>query len=289
MTMYRRYQSLSIPTEIMRSVVAISDTGSITKAAQVLGISQPAISSQIKRIERVVGGSIFQKSANGSATTELGKLVLTQAKRILEANEQLLMLRGGALDDTVARIGLSNIYSQRLMELLSKAEMRNISIYTDNSAEIVKGLTDGFVDIGIYISLRDTPPDPRIEIIDQRDDEVTWVRAKDFTLSPGAPIPLLTWPGQILHELMVQALERKGMIYRIAFSSPDYHARVEAAKAGVGLTVLPKRLVPASLMAANEYYLPTCGTPRTLLCARNERGARSMKLLDTLRSRFKDI
>src|SRR5689334_14858463 len=120
MTMYRRYQSLSIPTEIMRSVVAISDTGSITKAAQVLGISQPAISSQIKRIERVVGGSIFQKSANGSATTELGKLVLTQAKRILEANEQLLMLRGGAPDDTVARIGLSNIYSQRLMELLSK-------------------------------------------------------------------------------------------------------------------------------------------------------------------------
>lgn len=287
--MYRRYQSLSIPTEIMRSVVAISDTGSITKAAQVLGISQPAISSQIKRIERVVGGSIFQKSANGSATTELGKLVLTQAKRILEANEQLLMLRGGALDDTVARIGLSNIYSQRLMELLSKAEMRNISIYTDNSAEIVKGLTDGFVDIGIYISLRDTPPDPRIEIIDQRDDEVTWVRAKDFTLSPGAPIPLLTWPGQILHELMVQALERKGMIYRIAFSSPDYHARVEAAKAGVGLTVLPKRLVPASLIVANEYYLPTCGTPRMQLCARNERGARSMKLLDTLRSRFKDI
>jgi DNA-binding transcriptional LysR family regulator len=184
MTMYRRYQS--IPTEIMRSIVAITDTGSITKAAQVLGISQPAISSQVKRIEHMVGGSIFQKSANGSAPTELGKLVLSQAKRILEANEQLLMLRGGAPDDTMARIGLSNIYSQRLMEVLTKAEMRNISIYADNSAEIVKGLVDGFVDIGIYISLIDTPPDPRIEIVDQRDDEVTWVRSKDFTLSPGA-------------------------------------------------------------------------------------------------------
>ncbi|RYH67997.1 MAG: LysR family transcriptional regulator [Alcaligenaceae bacterium] len=287
--MHRRYPTVSIPTEIVRSVVAISDTGSITKAAQVLGISQPAISSQIKRIERAVGGSIFQKSANGSATTELGKLVLTQAKRILEANEQLLMLRGGAPDDTLPRVGLSNIYSQRLMEVLNKAEMKNFSIYADNSAEIVKYLSDGFVDIGIYISMSDTPPDPRIEIVDQRDDEVTWVRAKDFTLSPGAPVPLLTWPGQIMHELMVQALERKGMVYRIAFSSPDYHARIEAAKAGIGLTVLPKRLVPASLIVADEYYLPTCGTPRMLLCARNENNSRSIKLLEMLQSRFKDL
>lgn len=287
--MHRRYQSSSIPTEIMRSVVGISETGSITKAAKVLGLSQPAISSQIKRIENVVGGSIFQKSANGSAATELGKLVLIQAKKILEANDQLLMLRGGAPDDTPTRIGLSNIYSRRMMEVLSKAEMTNISIYADNSAEIVKCLIDGFVDIGIYLSLSDTPPDPMVEVVDQREDEVVWVRSKDFTLSPGAPIPLLTWPGQIMHELMVQALERKGMIYRIAFSSPDFHARIEAAKAGIGLTVLPKRLVPSSLMTANEYYLPTPGVPRMLLCARNESGAKSTKLLEALRSRFNDI
>lgn len=287
--MHRRYQSSSIPTEIMRSVVGISETGSITKAAKVLGLSQPAISSQIKRIENVVGGSIFQKSANGSATTELGKLVLIQAKKILEANDQLLMLRGGVPDDTPIRIGLSNIYSRRMMEVLSKAEMTNTSIYADGSAEIIKSMIDGFVDIGIYLSLSDTPPDPMVEVIDQREDDVVWVRSNDFTLSPGAPIPLLTWPGQIMHELMVQALERKGMIYRIAFSSPDFHARIEAAKAGIGLTVLPKRLVPSSLMIANEYYLPTCGTPWMLLCARSDGGTKNTKVLDILRSRFNDI
>lgn len=287
--MHRRYQSSSIPTEIMRSVVGISETGSITKAAKVLGLSQPAISSQIKRIENAVGGSIFQKSANGSAATELGKLVLIQAKKILEANDQLLMLRGGAPDDTPIRIGLSNIYSRRLMEVLSKAELANTSIYADGSAEIVKGLIDGFVDIGIYLSLSTMPPDPTVEVVDQRDDEVTWVRSKDFTLSPGAPIPLLTWPGQIMHDLMVQALERKGMIYRIAFSSPDFHARIEAAKAGIGLTVLPKRLVPSSLMIANEYYLPTPGVPRMLLCARGDGGTKNSKIVEILRSRFMDI
>ena len=56
-----------------------------------------------------------------------------------------------------------------------------------------------------------------IDLVAQRDDEVTWVRSRDFTLSPGAPVPILTWPGQIMHDLMIQALERKGMVYRIAF------------------------------------------------------------------------
>jgi DNA-binding transcriptional LysR family regulator len=284
--MHRRYQHLSIPTEIMRSVVGISESGSITKAAKLLGLSQPAISAQIKRIEHAVGGSIFQKSANGSATTELGKLVLTQARKILEANDQLLLLRGTLSEDNSIRLGLSNAYSRKIIEGMSKSDMANICIYADNSAEIAKCLLDGFIDIGIFLSLSGMPPDAAVDIIGQRDDEVTWVRSNDFTLSPGAPVPLLTWPGQIMHDLMIQALERKGMVYRIAFSSPDYYARIEAAKAGIGLTILPKDLVPAPLTAANEYYLPTLGSPKILLCARTGFREKNGKLLDDLHARF---
>jgi DNA-binding transcriptional LysR family regulator len=287
--MHRRYQHSSIPTEIMRSVVGISEAGSITKAAKLLGLSQPAISSQIKRIEHAVGGSIFQKSANGSSTTELGKLVLAQAKKILEANDQLLLLRGAAPEDNTIRLGLSNVYSQRMMEVMSKAEMSNVCIYADNSAEIAKCVLDGFVDVAIFLAASAAPPDVTVDVVGERDDEMSWVRAKDFTLSPGAPIPLLTWPGQITHELMVQALERKGMIYRIAFSSPDYHARIEAAKAGIGLTLLPKRLVPAPLIAANEYYLPTPAVPKMLMCARAGFKQKNTKLVEQLHAKFLDI
>ena len=284
--MHRRYQHLSIPTEIMRSVVGISEAGSITKAAKLLGLSQPAISSQIKRIEHAVGGSIFQKSANGSATTELGKLVLTQARKILEANDQLLLLRGTTSDDSSIRLGMSNVYSQRMLEIMSKADMANVCIYADNSAEISKCLLDGFIDVGIFLGLVEPSPDSSIEIVAQRDDEVTWVRSRDFTLSPGAPVPLLTWPGQITHDLMIQALERKGMVYRIAFSSPDYQARIDAAKAGIGLTLLPKRLVPESLMAANEYYLPQPSAPKIFLCARAGFRDKNRKLLDQLQEKL---
>jgi DNA-binding transcriptional LysR family regulator len=270
----------------MRSVVGISEAGSITKAAKLLGLSQPAISSQIKRIEHAVGGSIFQKSANGSSTTELGKLVLIQARKILEANDQLLLLRGASPEDQTIRLGLANFYSQRAMEGMSKAAMSNVCIYADNSTEIAKSMLDGYIDVGVFLSISDMPVDAAVDVVAQRDDELTWVRSKDFTLSPGAPIPLLTWPGQIAHDVMIQALERKGMIYRIAFSSPDYHARIEAAKAGVGLTLLPTALIPAPLLAANEYYLPKLAIPKLLLCAREGIRKKHSILIEELRVKF---
>ncbi|WPO41790.1 LysR family transcriptional regulator [Tardiphaga sp. 42S5] len=287
--MHRRYQHSSIPTEIMRSVVGISEAGSITKAAKLLGLSQPAISSQIKRIEHAVGGSIFQKSANGSSTTELGKLVLIQAKKILEANDQLLLLRGASPEDQTIRLGLTNFYSQRAMEGMSKAAMSNVCIYSDNSAEIAKSMLDGYIDVGVFLSISDMPGDAAIDVVAQRDDELTWVRSRDFTLSPGAPIPLLTWPGQIVHNVMIQALERKGMIYRIAFSSPDYHARIEATKAGIGLTLLPTALIPASLLAANEYYLPKLAIPKLVLCAREGIRKKHSILIEELHVKFFSI
>src|ERR1700753_688974 len=92
--MHRRHQHLNIPIEIVRTVVAISETGSLSKAGEKLGLSQPAVSSQINRLQSLVGGALFSKTANGTTTTELGKLALREARRILEANDQLLRLAG---------------------------------------------------------------------------------------------------------------------------------------------------------------------------------------------------
>src|ERR1700744_6659275 len=101
--MHRRHQHLNIPIEIVRTVVAISETGSLSKAAERLGLSQPPVSSQVKRLQNLVGGSLFLKTANGTTTTDLGKLALLQARRILEANDQLLRLGGNKIGPPTPR------------------------------------------------------------------------------------------------------------------------------------------------------------------------------------------
>lgn len=90
------FRRINIPMEILRSVVAVAGTGSQSKAAALVGLSQPALSAHLKKIESLVGGSIFKKAASGSVPTDLGKLVIVQARRIIDSNDQLLRLRGDA-------------------------------------------------------------------------------------------------------------------------------------------------------------------------------------------------
>src|SRR5689334_22138928 len=121
--------------ETMRTVVAIAETGSMSKAAERLNLSQPAISAQIKRLQGLIGGELFSRTANGTALTELGKLALQQARRIVDANDQLLRL-GGSDKSAVRRLGVSQLLAEQLLNEFSKESLSNIFVSAELSTEI---------------------------------------------------------------------------------------------------------------------------------------------------------
>src|ERR1700744_2135794 len=144
--MFRR-QNVNIPIEVIRTAVAIAETGSLSKAGERLGLSQPAISSQVKRLQSLVGGSLFVRTANGTTTTELGKLALQQARRILEANDQLLRLGGNADSPQVLRLGLSTLFAQPFIRQQTAESLADIFVHSDHSVPIGRGLVEGYIDI----------------------------------------------------------------------------------------------------------------------------------------------
>ncbi len=73
----------------LRTIRAIADAGSLTKASVSLGLAQPALSTQLKRIERLLGGTLFERSREGVRPTPLGELVLDRAKVLLPAAREL--------------------------------------------------------------------------------------------------------------------------------------------------------------------------------------------------------
>ena len=115
--MHRRHQAINLPTEIVRTVVVIAETGSYSKAGAKLGLSQPAITAQIKRLQIMIGGPAFARVSGGVALTERGKLMLSYARRLLEANDQILALGGAAQDNQPLRIGLTPIYVEAFLSL----------------------------------------------------------------------------------------------------------------------------------------------------------------------------
>lgn len=73
----------------LRVVVALADAGSVSKAAAALGVSQPSLTAQLQRIERAVGGRLFDRTSTGIVPTALGGYVVSSARAVLVHMENL--------------------------------------------------------------------------------------------------------------------------------------------------------------------------------------------------------
>jgi DNA-binding transcriptional LysR family regulator len=97
----------------LKVVCAIAETGSVTKAASQLGLAQPALTAQLQRIERTLGGPLFDRDRRGARPTALGELVLSRARVLLPAmkglQDEAARLAGAANDETMSRYRIGAI------------------------------------------------------------------------------------------------------------------------------------------------------------------------------------
>ncbi len=75
----------------LRMVATVAEHGSVTKAAAALGLAQPALSAQLSRIDRALGGPVFVRDHRGVRPTPLGTLVLERARTLLPAMDALVL------------------------------------------------------------------------------------------------------------------------------------------------------------------------------------------------------
>lgn len=74
----------------LRTICAIAEEGSVSKAAARIGVSQPAMTTQLRSIERLIGGDLFERSPSGSVPTELGRNLIRSARVVLDDVKTLL-------------------------------------------------------------------------------------------------------------------------------------------------------------------------------------------------------
>ncbi|GHJ46957.1 LysR family transcriptional regulator [Catellatospora sp. TT07R-123] len=121
----------------LQALCAIADAGSLTRAATLLGVSQPALTAQLQRVERELGAQVFLRGRHGVTPTPLGQYLLTRARGIVLAVEELRrsarqhtpaqrpVIRLGGIAGAVS-VGLAD----RLSDLLPEAEVRLTTEYS---------------------------------------------------------------------------------------------------------------------------------------------------------------
>ncbi|WP_367132717.1 LysR family transcriptional regulator [Saccharothrix sp. HUAS TT1] len=125
----------------LRAVCAIAEEGSLTKAASRLGLTQPAMSAQLRTVERIVGGRLFDRTPSGSLPTELGKQVVGTARLVLDEVEQLVSLArqrtGTGAAGPLLVGGVPTLFFGHFVE-----ELRRVIPCSEVRTEIMPGASD---------------------------------------------------------------------------------------------------------------------------------------------------
>src|SRR5215510_14403738 len=115
------YTKANIPTDLLRTFVAICELGSFTKAANLFDLTQPAVSAHMRRLEAIIGADLIEKSLSGVTLTECGTEVLRHARRMLSINDQIVSGAPHQQQSQVIRLGIPNLYTpNKLGQILTE-------------------------------------------------------------------------------------------------------------------------------------------------------------------------
>jgi len=233
----------NIPTDLLRTLVTVVDLRSFTKAAARLGVTQPAVSSQIKRLHELLGGELFDRSVQGISLTPHGEMVVSYARRLLSINDQILHLDGAdPRPELVIRIGTpSDFIASILPGTLARFRERwpdvRFNVRTNFYDPLLRDLRNGDLDIFVGLSIN-----PQHDARHSMAQEVVWVRGITTKLYPGRPIPLVSYgEASIYHRIAVTALKSAGLEWEDVFTGPSIASLDGAVTVGLGVMPISRR------------------------------------------------
>lgn len=230
--------------------IAVAETGSFTRAADKVSRTQSAVSQQISKLEDQVGKALFIRARHLSLTSD-GELLLTYAKKIVQLNRDAMdrfkqpELQGEVrfgLPEDFASVFLSDV----LTEYASLHPRIMLNIECDLTLNLFARFKKKEFDL---VLVKMNKPEDFPNGMDVWSETLEWVADKNFSeLDDEQPVPLVLSPQPCVYRARaIHSLEKMNKKWRIVFSSHSYTGTIAAVKAGMGLTVLPRNMVPNDL------------------------------------------
>ncbi|MYU26280.1 LysR family transcriptional regulator [Streptomyces sp. SID8352] len=236
----------------LRAIVTVAEVGSVTRAAELLHLVQPAVTRQIRTLEEELGTSLFERTGQGMRLTEAGSVMVDRARRALAELERAraeVQPTPGRVTGIVT-LGLLSSTTDLLAEPLVSAVARRhpdvrLRLLTAYSGHLQQWLDDGDLDLTLLYNLASTPSLNARPLVRER----LWaVAPASAGLRDDRPVPfaqvgqnplVMPTPGHALRNLIDAAAARAGADLNVIAETNSMRVQKRLVRAGHGWTVLP--------------------------------------------------
>ena len=203
----------NIPMELLRTFAAIADSGSFSRAADIVGRTQSAVSMQVKRLEEIIEKPLLKRDSRNIKLTANGRTLLNYARKILKLNEEAVsVLKKPELSGWVS-IGLPDDYAARFLPGIlvgfSRAHPKvQVEVTCEPSHQLLARMKRRELDLAMITS--DTAEIENCTLL--RWDPTVWVTSDQHRQHKNKPLPLALYPDECYSRSWIKSALKKAGI-----------------------------------------------------------------------------
>lgn len=275
--------------DVLRTFVAIAETGSFTIASSSVFRTPSAVSMQIKRLEEMLGVLVFTRDARSVTLTQDGQMLLGYARRLLALNREAVSKFMLPDISGVVRLGSPDDYGERILPNVLKRFAQThpsiaVDVTIDMTGNLKKRMAERQLDITLFTACRNIPAEAEILLT----EPVVWAGARGGCAHMREPLPVSLWEeGCVWRANALEALGREGRDYRIAYMSAHTAGQRAAILADLAVAPLPKSFIGDDIVPLGpDEGLPTLAHYNLAMIVSPDASAPVLAAADHIRATF---
>ncbi len=243
----------NLPMDLLRTFITVADLGGYTKAGDVLGRTQPAISLQMRRLEEIVGVKLLSQERRNLSLTDDGARLAVYARQILCLNDEAISRFHEAEIAGTIRVGLPTDYAVAFLQgVLTEYVKQHAEVNLETYCELSKPLLEGLAADDFDVVIAMTGERVSQHLSRAWVERPIWAASEDLDVSVNEVVPIVAHPeGCEYRNRMVESLSSINRQWRIVYSSPGVNSLQTAVLSGLGVSALTKRTMMPGMKVLN--------------------------------------
>ena len=264
----------------LRSFLAVEHTRSFTAAAQRLGVSQSTVSQHLQRLEAQLNRRLILRDTHRVSLTAEGEALLGRARTMLSINDEVHALFNAQPLRGRLRFGVSEDFVGNRLPAVLEDFVRaypsvDLELTVNLSGVLYEMLDAGELDVVLAKRRLANERGRRVYR-----EPLVWVARDPQIVKPGQVVPLIAFPvPSLTRSIAFETLDRHGIPWRIVCTCGSLSGLTAAARAGMGVLIQPRSMIPDGLRELMPQQLPLLEDVEFVLVTRKGADA---KLVDVL-------